>query len=428
MIKKHKRQATTLRRDLGLFHATIAGIGIIVGAGIYVLIGAAAGYSGNMLWASFLIAGFVALLTGLSYAELSSIYDEDSGEYSYVEHAFGRMPAFLVGYLVMFAGIFGAATVSLGFAGYFNSMLGLNNMVLTAIAAIILLTLLCLKGIKTSMNLNSILTVASVAGLLLIITMAVPRFGSVDYFSYKSLSGIFKASSLIFFAYIGFDSIVQLSEETKNPKKNIPLALLLAIGISTVIYGLTAFSSISILSSSALAASESPLADVAIAVMGSKAGILLSIIAIFATTNTILLEITAVSRMIYGMSRKYRRLSLFSSINPVTQTPHLAVLLTASFILLFVLIGNINIIAEATNFAVYAIFASINLALIRLRYKKHKKEMFREPFNIGKFPLLALLGFITTIFMMLNLEHRVLIYGSLVLLFGIVLYKLIEKK
>lgn len=428
MIKKHKRHLITLRRDLGLFEAVAARIGIIIGAGIYVLIGVAAGYAGNMVWASFLIAGFVALLTGLSYAELSSIYDKSSGEYIYMEHAFGKMPAFIIGYLVMFAGIIGAATVSIGFAGYFTSLIGFGNTIVFALGAIFLLTLLNLKGIKQSMKLNIVLTSASILGLLIIILFALPNFGKINYFDYTSLRGIFKASSLIFFAYIGFDSIVQLSEETKNPKKNIPLALLLAIGISTVIYGLTAFASISTLDFASLSNSNSPLAEVATVLIGSKGGIMLSVIAIFATVNTVLLEIIAVSRMIYGMSKNYKKLSFFSKISKITNTPYVAVITSAVIMGLFVLIGKIDVIAETTNFAVFIIFASMNLALIKLRFMKHKKEKFHEPFNIGKFPFLALLGFLTSVFMLFNRELEVMLFGTGIIISGIVLYKIIEKK
>src|SRR3989344_1749718 len=123
MFKRHKRETLTLRRDLGLFEAVLAGVGIIVGAGIYVLIGAAAGYAGNAVWLSFVISAVVALLTGLSYAELSSIYPEASGEYSYVEHNFNKKFAFVIGYLVVFSLVIGAAAVSLGFAGYLGTVL-----------------------------------------------------------------------------------------------------------------------------------------------------------------------------------------------------------------------------------------------------------------------------------------------------------------
>ena len=128
MFKKHKRELITLRRNLGFFEATLAGVGIIVGAGIYVLIGAAAKYSGNALWLSFLISAVVAFFTGLSYAELSSMYSDDSAEYTYVEHAFNRNLAFMIGYLVILSLIIGAATVSLGFSGYLIHLIGTGRL------------------------------------------------------------------------------------------------------------------------------------------------------------------------------------------------------------------------------------------------------------------------------------------------------------
>ncbi len=426
MIKKHKRKSLTLRRDLGLFEATIAGVGIIVGAGIYVLIGAASGLAGNAVWVSFLIAAFVAFLTGLSYAELSSIYAEDSGEYSYVEHTFGKKYAFIVGYLVMFAGITAAAAVSLGFAGYLSSLIGFSNIIMIAVCAIIFFTLLNMVGIKQSMRLNSLFTIISVAGLLGIIIFALPKLGSVNYFDIKSLQGIFKASSLIFFAYIGFDSVVQLSEETKNPKKNIPRALLLSIIISTLIYILVAFACVSVIDPQILGASSSPIADVAKALLGSQAGLVLALIALCSTSNTILLELIAMSRLIYGMSKDYKKINWLSFINKKTNTPVYAILLVAILALTFVMIGKIEIVAQTTNFAIFIIFAAINLALIKSRYIKHKKEMFREPLNIGKFPVLALLGLITSLLMIINLELNVIFYGIGIIISGFILYHLIN--
>jgi len=426
VIRKLHRKTITLKRDLGLFEATVAGVGIIVGAGIYVLIGAASGHAGNGVWISFLIAAFVAFLTGLSYAELSSIYDDSSGEYSYIEHTFGKRFAFVIGYLVMFAAIVASAAVALGFSGYFTTLFGRGNPIIIALSAILFFTLLNLKGIKQSMRLNSIFTVFSIIGLLFIVFLAIPNLGSIDYFKIKSLEGVFKASSLIFFAYLGFDSVVQLSEETKNPKKNIPLALLLALGISTIIYIAVSFASISTLSWESLSVSSSPLSDVAEVLVGNKAAIFLGIIALMSTSNTIIIELVAVSRLIYGMSQKYSKIRFLSKINKYTQTPHYAIFLTASLISLFVLLGDIETVAEITNFTVYIIFASINLALIKSRYIKHAKELFHEPLNIKKFPVLGLLGFFATIFMLFNLEFRVLLYGSLITGLGFLLYQILK--
>jgi len=426
MIKKHRRQKITLRRDLGLFEATVAGVGIIVGAGIYVLIGTAAGLAGNAVWMSFCLAAFVAFLTGLSYAELSSIYDQSSGEYSYIEHTFGKRAAFIIGFLVMVAGITGAAAVSLGFAGYFNALTGFNSIVITALGAIAFFTVLNLVGIRQSMKLNSFLTVSSIIGLLIIIFLAVPNYGSVNYLKFTSLAGVFRSSALIFFAYLGFDSVVQLSEETKNPKKTIPRALLFAIGISTIIYILVAISAVSVVDWKVLGSSLSPLADVASAVMGSSAGILLTIIAILSTSNTILLELIAMSRLLYGMSKDYIKLKFLSSINRYTQTPHFSILIATLLVILFILIGNIETVAEITNFTVFIIFTSINLALIKSRYIKHKKELFHEPLNLGKFPLLALAGIVSTLFLIIQLNFVIIIFGTLIIGAALLIYEFIS--
>jgi basic amino acid/polyamine antiporter, APA family len=428
MFKKHKREALTLRRDLGLFDATLAGVGIIVGAGIYVLIGTAAGYAGNAVWISFIISAIVAFLTGLSYAELSSIYCKDSGEYCYVEHNFGKSIAFVTGYLVMLALVLGAAAVSLGFSGYLNTLMNFGNVTILAIFSILLFTVINITGIKASMKLTIVLTGLSVLGLLIVIFFTVPKIGSVNYFEMINLSGVFKAASLIFFAFIGFESVVKLSEETVNPRKTIPLALLLSIGISTILYVLVAISAVSTLGWKQLAASSAPLTDVMTAAMGSNAGHIVTIIAIVSTGNTILLSLIAMSRMVYSMCKDYKKLRIFSKINSFTKTPLNAILVSTGITILFVLVGNLRVVAEITNYFVFVVFAVINLALIKSRYVKHRHEMFHEPFNLGKFPLLALLGFMSTVFLMLNLEKIVLLLGSILTGIGFLIYGFTVKR
>jgi APA family basic amino acid/polyamine antiporter len=428
MFKKHHREHITLRRDLNLFDATLAGVGIIVGAGIYVLIGAAAGHAGNGVWISFIISAVVAFLTGLSYAELSSIYSDDSGEYSYVEHNFGKRLAFVVGYLVMLSLVLGAAAVSLGFSGYLNTLLNYNHLTLIAIVSILLFSAVNIIGIKQSMKLNILLTGLSILGLLMVIFLTLPKIGSINYMEITKLSGVFKAASLIFFAYIGFESVVKLSEETKNPRKTIPLALMLSLGISTILYIAVSISAISTIGWKQLSTSSSPLTDVVAAVMGSNAGLVVTIIAIVSTGNTVLLSLLAMSRMTYSMCKNYKKISFLSKINRFTKTPLNAIIMSAAFTIAFVLIGELSIVAEITNFFVFVVFAVINLALIKSRYVKHRHEMFHEPFNLGKFPLLALLGFFSVVFMMFHLEKIVLLLGSLLTGAGFFLYKFTVKR
>ncbi|MFH0876586.1 MAG: amino acid permease [archaeon] len=429
MFKKHKRESLTLRRDLGLFDATLAGVGIIVGAGIYVLIGAAAGYAGNAIWIAFIISAIAAFLTGLSYAELSSIYPNDSAEYSYAHHTFGKAIAFVTGYLVMISLVLAGAAVSLGFGGYLSKLIGVSGMIVPiAIASIAVFSIVNYIGIKLSMKLNVILTALSIIGLLFIIVFSIGKYSEINYYEAPfGIGGIFKAASLIFFAFIGFETVVKLSEETKNPRKTIPLALLLSLGISSILYILVSFSAIRVYGWEKLSQSSAPLSDVAFSLLGNNAWLFISVIAIVSTGNTVLLNLVGLSRVIHGMSKEYLMLNFFSKINLKTNTPHYAILFSAIATILFTLFGDIEFTAELCNFSVFASFLIINLALIRSRYIKHRHELFHEPLNFGKFPMLALLGFFSTIFLIGNMTANSLFGGIILTVIGIPIYYFLQK-
>ncbi|MFH1682906.1 MAG: amino acid permease [Candidatus Woesearchaeota archaeon] len=411
-IKTHS-QHIGLKKELGLFTTTVYGVGIILGAGIYVLVGKAAGVAGNSVWISFLIAALVAAFTGLSYAELSSMFSRDSGEYYYALKSFGRRIAFVIGYLVIATGVIAAAAVALGFSGYFSSLLNLNHIVYITLGVILLFSIVNFIGIKQSAWLNIFFTVIETGGLLAIIAFGLKYIGKVNYLeSVDGASGVLSAAALIFFAFIGFESIVKLSEETKNAKKIIPKALILSIIITTVIYVLVALSAISILGWEQLAASKAPLADVAAAVWGSNAFLVLAIIALFSTANTVLIILIATSRLVYGMSESKCLPSFLSKVHPQTRTPYFAVIAVMIMAMLFGLLGDISFVAGATDFAVFLTFAAVNLSVIVLRYTKPKlKRDFKIPLNIGRLPLLPVLGALTSLFMIFHLEWNVILLG-----------------
>ncbi|MFC1727939.1 APC family permease [Nanoarchaeota archaeon] len=427
--KLKQRKHLTLRRDLGLIHATAAGVGIILGAGIYVLIGIAAGIAGPALWMSFLLAALVAVFTGLSYAELCSLFPKDAGEYVYTENAFGKKLAFIIGYGVVIGGIVTAAAVSLGFAGYFSQMFGISNTVLIAIGIIVLFSIINFRGIKQSAELNIIFTAAETFGLLMIIFLARKFIGSVDYFAMPNgFEGIISAAALIFFAFIGFEAVVKLSEETKNPTKTIPRALMLSIIISTILYCLVAVSVVSVLDWQVIAQSSAPLADVAAAVLGSKAFVILAVIALISTANTVLIDLIATSRTLYGISFNYRLLRPFSMVHEKTRTPSNAIWFIMVAAILFTFIGDIGMVAGITNFSIFITFIIINAALIRLRYSKpNLKRPFRVPLNIGRFPVLPLLGIIYSVFLMINLESIAILGGLGLFGLGFVIYYVLNK-
>ena len=279
-----------LKKELGLFEVTLAGIGVILGAGIYALIGIASGIAGNALWLSFVIGAVIAMLTGLSYAELSSMFRRDSGEFDYIESAFNRKMALFIGLVIIFAGIVTAATVALGFAGYFSALFN-TPVIYVAILLTLILSLLNYYSIKDSSWFNTIATFIETIGLLIIIVLGIKYIGKVDYFEMPNgFNGVLQATALIFFAFLGFDNIIKLAEETKDPQKTIPKAVILSIIISSIIYILVAISAVSIVGWQTLSASKAPLADVAASSFGGIAFLVLAIIALFSTSNTILIR------------------------------------------------------------------------------------------------------------------------------------------
>ena len=408
-----------LKRELELFEVTLSGLGIILGAGIYALIGKASGLAGNSLWMSFAISAFIAIFTGLSYAELSSMFPKASAEYEYTSNAFGKRLAFIIGWLIILSGVIGASTVALGFGGYFKALFNIP-IITSALVLIIALSFLLFWGIKESARFAIVATLIEVAGLLIIIFIGVPYLGKVDYFEMPmGMSGVFQASALVFFAYTGFESIVKLSEETKSPEKTIPKGLIFAILISIVIYILVAISVVSVIGWEKLSVSDAPLSDIAFSAFGSNAFVLLTIIALFSTSNTVLLMMLGSSRIIYGMSDSLHLPNILSKIHFSRRTPWTAIIVTSVLSLLFVFAGDIAFVANVANFTLFVTFFVINTALIVLRFKEPQTvRSFRVPFTIGKFPLIALLGMLFSVFMLLQLEAKVILVGVAIVIVG----------
>lgn len=409
-----------LKRELGLLEVTLSGIGIILGAGIYVLLGPAAALAGNALWIAFVLAATIAALTGLSYAELSSMFPTAGAEHDYAVQAFTLRVAFIVGMLVLFTGIISTATVALGFAGYFSVLTG-SPYHLTAISLIALLSLIVIRGIKQSTSLAILFTLIEAGGLIGIIIIGIPRLGAVNYLEMPlGWGGIFQAAALIFFAYQGFEELVKLSDETHEPERTIPLSLLLAIGLSIVLYVAVALSAVSVLGWEALAASPAPFADIARESLGSTASTVFAVTALFATANTVLLILISASRIMYGMARSGTFPPLLAWVHPATRTPIPAILLVTGTGILFLFFGNIGDVASLTNFTIYLTFTLVNASVIVLRFHAPTvKRPFRIPLTVRSIPVLPIFGVLVCLFFLTELEPMVLGAGTLLVVVAI---------
>lgn len=416
-----------LKRSLGLVECTLMGVGVILGAGIYALVGSAAAEAGNAVWASFFAAAVVAGFTGLSYAELSSFIPKAGGEYYYARRAFGHFVAFLVTWLLLVGLAIASAAVALGFAGYFHAIFG-TGIVLTACMLIATTAVLLVYGIKQSAWVAGFCTLLELAGLVVIIAVGLPRLGAVDYLetSEAGIGGVMAAASLIFFAYIGFEEIVQLSQETKNPTRNIPLAVLLSILITTVIYVLVAMCAVSVLGWRELGASSAPLADVAAMSLGREVFFGLSVIALFSTGNTVLILMLSSARLLYGMAEDGSLPRGLARIHRTRQTPDVATLAIAMVSMLMVLaFEQIEIVANLTNFALLSTFAIINGAVVVLRYREPEAaRRFTVPARMGRLPLLPVLGILSSLIMLLYVGRTAAVAGTVLLVSGAVVYRL----
>ncbi|MGE5595452.1 MAG: APC family permease [Hyphomicrobiales bacterium] len=405
------RGETALRRELGFWEVTASGVGIIVGAGIWVLIGEATADAGAGVWLSFVLAAVLSALTGLSYCELAALFPRASAEFEYTRHAFPEWVAFLVGW-VMVAGLtVGSATVALGFARYLNQFVDVPATVggLGILGAALLVAA---TGIKQSGRLTMLLVLVQVGGLLLVIAIGVPHIGDVNLAPDSGAGNILGAAALVFFAFIGFDEVITLSEETRDPSRTVPRALLAALAISTALYIMVAVSAVSVLGAEALGASPRPLADVMGDRLGGRSTDVVAFIAMATTANTTLLMLTASSRLTYGMARSRALPERLARLTEKRAVPLMALVACAAVGAAFVLVGGLSRIASVTDFAVYLVFLAVNAAVVVLRVREPDRERpFRVPFAIGRVPVLPVLGFASTVVMLTQLDAQAIAAG-----------------
>jgi basic amino acid/polyamine antiporter, APA family len=391
-----------LKRSLGPVAATFFGVGSILGAGIYTLIGKVAGSGGNLTWLAFVIASFTAVCTAFSYAELSAAFPKAGGEYEYAKKAFGKKAGLLLGLFISANGIISGATVSLGFAGYFSELTGFN-MKFAALAILTLIFLVNASGIRESSAINIIFTLIELGGLLFVIYAAAPTVGAVNYAELPpgGLNGLFAAAALAYFAFIGFEDIVKLSEETRNPEKNMPRTLFASCAIVFLVYSAVAVCAVSALPAEQLAESKSPLAAIVDARFGRAGVIAISVIALFSTANTILANMMGSSRVLFGMSKETGLLKIFSPVGRKRKTPYAALLFILLVMCAFSLIGNIETVALIANVFIFLTFLLVNIATITLRIRHPRlPRPYRIPLSLGKIPLPSLAGILMTLLLL----------------------------
>jgi amino acid transporter len=404
------KQHVTLKRSLTLPQLVLYGLGTTIGAGIYALIGELAGISGYLAPVSFLVASLIAGLTAMSFAELSGRYPRCAGAALYVKEGFSidRL-SILVGLLVIAAGLVSASALVNGFVGYLHEFIELDRLV------IIFLVVLCLGfiaawGIKESVTIAAAITVIEIGGLLLIIVVSVnglemdsARWGALlPSFDTTSLGSIYAGSLLAFYAFIGFEDMVDVAEETVHAKRNLPIAIILTLGITTLLYMAIMITSVMTISPEVLATSEAPLALIYEYHTGEQA-VIITIIGMFAIINGALIQMIMASRVFYGLSSRGQLPAVLQFVHPKTRTPLVATLVATVIVLVLASLGRLASLAEATSVIMLIVFSMVNLALWRI------KRRDPNPVDIIVFPLwVPIAGFFVSCgFVLSSLLHYI---------------------
>ena len=386
---------TPLKRTLNLFQLVLYGLGTTIGAGIYALVGELAGISGYYAPAAFLVASVMAALTALSFAELSGRYPRCAGAALYVEKGFSSARlSTLVGLLVVTAGLVSSAAIINGFIAYLAEFVELDR-----ITAIILVTLLigviAAWGIAESVSIAAFVTLVEIGGLLLIISVSYAGLSElpqrwhelVPPLEADSWHAIYAGSLLAFYAFIGFEDMVEVAEETRAVRRNLPVGIILTLAITVLLYMAIMATAVIAMEPGELAKSPVPLVSLYQHYTGGDATVI-SIIGLFALINGALIQMIMASRVLYGMSSRKLLPAVISTVNKRTRTPLFATGLTTMAILLLAISGTLASLAEATSLIMLTVFALVNLSLL------HVKRKNPDPQGLIVFPwIVPLLGF-----------------------------------
>jgi APA family basic amino acid/polyamine antiporter len=399
-----------LKRELSLWEIVLAGIGVIVGAGIYALLGKGAGIVGESVWLSFAIGGFIALMTSFSYSELASRFPKAGAEYVYAKNVFGTSIARLVGFALLFVGFTSATTVALGFGGYLHGLFN-TPIVWGALGVILLSGIILLRGAKFTTQLASGISIIEVLGLLVVVTIGLPTIANgFGIPTLNELPTVLFGTAVVFFAFLGFEELVRMSEETKKARVQMPKALIAAVAISSVLYVLVSASAVGLVGADTLGKSTSPLATVVKPSLGENGFFLMSFAGLLSTFNTVLLIVLASSRLLYGMSIEKSAPAIFSQTknNQPLYALFAAVIISACLLW----IQNITTLAQMTDALLFAVFAIMNVVIIKIHWDSKKKFTgFTVPFSVKKIPIPAVIGFVASAGMLAFVETHVLVYS-----------------
>lgn len=373
--------APSLKRVLTLPLLTLYGLGTTVGAGIYVLVGEVAGQAGYLAPVAFLLAALLAGVSALSFAELSVRFPVSAGEAVYVQEGFNSSAiASIVGFMVIGAGVVSSATIINGFAGYFQRLVEIPDWAaLTGIS--VLLVVIAIWGIAESVTIAAIVTVIEIGGLLIIIGAAGVNLDNVPTLTDQLsgtlekplIYGVLAGGVLAFYAFIGFEDMVNVVEEVKDVRRVMPRAIIWTVVITTLFYVTVSSVAVLTIPPVELSNSKAPLADIYEKATGGGAE-MISLISVLAILNGALIQVVMASRVLYGLANKGLVHPAIAKIHPKTRTPIVATLVVGAMILTLALSFDLLSLAQVTSLITLTVFALVNFALVRIKLRNRSSD------------------------------------------------------
>lgn len=358
---------TELKRVLGLKDAVAVGLGAIIGAGIFVVTGVAAGVSGPSFIVGLIIAGIVASFNGLSSAQLAAVYPQSGGTYEYGYRLLNPALGFSAGWMFVLSKLSAAGIVAIGFGSYFHQLLPYFPPVAYSVAAIGLLTIANLWGIQKAGSINIAIVSVTLLSLLYFVLGGAADMQRSNFtpFAPFGLKGIAESSAILFFAFTGYARIATLAEEVREPRKTIPKAVIITISVAIVLYAAVSVVAAGVLGAPCMSASSSPLQHAADAMQAPGMSLIITLGASTAMLGVLLSQIMGISRMLLAMGRRNDLPHFFELIHKKTYVPHVAILFTASVILFITLFGSFEFVVRTATFTILLYYSIANTAALR---------------------------------------------------------------
>jgi basic amino acid/polyamine antiporter, APA family len=455
----------SLRRELSVVDLTVFGIGVVIGTGIFVLTGKAAGVqAGPAVALSFVIAGIVCALAALCYAEFASTVPVAGSAYTFSYATLGELIAWIIGWDLVLELALGASTVAVGWSGYFADVLkqigitlpesiytetpSLTQPNIIAAAIVLLLSAVICAGIKMSARINNVIVAIKVAIVLFVIIAGLFYIKAANYSPFIppsgsptakgatatpslladlgvnsgtfGVAGIFTGAALVFFAFIGFDIVATAAEETKNPQRDLPRGILASLAICTTLYvavslvvtGMVKYNQLSI---------SAPLAEAFRSVGRPGFATVISLGALAGLTTVMMILMLGQSRVFFAMSRDQLLPPVFSRVSPRTGTPVRVTITTGVVVALVSAFVPLSELAELVNIGTLFAFILVNIGVIVLR--RTRPDMPR-PYRVPLSPILPLLGIAFAIYLMKDLPGLTWLRFAIWLVIGLLIYAL----